>query len=49
MQLGFGDIKAKFSTFPLIGHAAKAGVGPRKHFREIRLKDADRPRRRATP
>ena len=40
VQLGFGDIKAKFSTFPLIGHTARAGVGPRKHFREIRLKDA---------
>jgi large subunit ribosomal protein L3 len=40
VQLGFGDIKAKFSTFPLIGHTAKAGVGPRKHFREIKLKEA---------
>jgi large subunit ribosomal protein L3 len=40
VQLGFGDIKAKFSTFPLIGHAAKAGVGPKKHFREIKLKEA---------
>jgi len=40
VQLGFGEIKAKFSTFPLIGHTARAGVGPRKHFREIRLKDA---------
>lgn len=40
VQLGFGEIKAKFSTFALIGHTAKAGVGPRKHFREIRLKDA---------
>ena len=40
VQIGFGEIKAKFSTFPLIGHTAKAGVGPRKHFREIRLKDA---------
>ena len=40
VQLGFGEIKAKFSTFPLIGHAAKAGIGPRKHFREIRLKEA---------
>ena len=39
VQLGFGDIKAKFSTFPLIGHTAKAGVGPKKHFREIRLKE----------
>jgi large subunit ribosomal protein L3 len=40
VQLGFGEIKARHSTFPLIGHTAKAGVGPRKHFREIRLKDA---------
>ena len=40
VQIGFGDVKAKFSTFPLIGHTAKAGVGPKKHFREIRLKDA---------
>src|SRR3954470_15249234 len=40
VQLGFEDIKAKFSTFGLIGHAAKAGVGPKKAFREIRLKDA---------
>jgi large subunit ribosomal protein L3 len=40
VQIGFGDIKPKFSTFPLIGHAAKAGSGPKKHFREIKLKDA---------
>src|SRR3954469_4687067 len=40
VQLGFGDIKAKFSTFGLSGHAAKAGVGPKKHFHEIKLKDA---------
>ena len=40
VQIGFDEIKAKFSTFPLIGHCAKAGVSPRKHFREIRLKDA---------
>jgi large subunit ribosomal protein L3 len=40
VQLGFEDCKAKFSTFQLIGHAAKAGVGPKRHFREIRLKDA---------
>jgi large subunit ribosomal protein L3 len=40
VQLGFGDVKARFSTFQLIGHTAKAGVGPKKHFREIRLKDA---------
>ena len=40
VQLGFEDCKAKASTFPLIGHAAKAGVGPKRHFREIRLKEA---------
>jgi large subunit ribosomal protein L3 len=40
VQLGFEDVKARHSTFPLIGHAAKAGVGPKKAFREIRLKDA---------
>lgn len=39
VQLGFDEIKAKFSTFPLIGHTAKAGVGPRRHFREIKLKE----------
>jgi large subunit ribosomal protein L3 len=40
VQLGFEDIKAKYGTMPLIGHAAKAGVGPKKAFREIKLKDA---------
>ena len=40
VQLGFKEVKAKYSTFPLIAHAAKAGHAPRKHFAEIRLKDA---------
>jgi large subunit ribosomal protein L3 len=40
VQIGYKDIKAKFSTQPLIGHCAKAGVGPKKAFQEIRLKDA---------
>jgi large subunit ribosomal protein L3 len=39
VQIAFGDCKAKFSTIPLIGHTAKAGVGPRRHFAEIKLKD----------
>src|SRR5947208_4874409 len=39
VQLGFDDIKPKYSTMPRIGHAGKAGVGPKRHFREIRLKD----------
>jgi large subunit ribosomal protein L3 len=40
VQLGFKEIKPKYSTFQLIAHAAKAGHAPRKHFAEIRLKDA---------
>src|SRR5438046_10591714 len=39
VQLGFDDIKPKYSTMPLIGHCGKAGVGAKRHFREIRLKD----------
>ncbi len=39
VQLGYEDIKPKFSTFPLIGHAAKVGVGPKRYFREVRLKE----------
>ena len=40
VQLGFEDCKAKFSTQALIGHCAKSGVGPKRHFAEIRLKEA---------
>jgi large subunit ribosomal protein L3 len=40
VQFGYRDIKAKFSNFPLIGHAAKAGSGPKKYFAEIREKAA---------
>ena len=39
VQMGFGDVKAKHTTFGLIGHAAKAGVGPKKYFREISFKE----------
>ncbi len=39
VQIGYGDAKARFSTIPLIGHAAKAGVGPKRHFAEIKFKD----------
>lgn len=39
VQIGFGDAKPRHSTKPLIGHAAKAGVSPKRHFREIRLKE----------
>ena len=40
VQIGFADCKAKHSTFGLIGHCAKAGAGPKRHFAEIKLKDA---------
>lgn len=40
VQLGFSETKPRHSNFPLMGHCAKAGVSPRRHFREIRLKDA---------
>jgi large subunit ribosomal protein L3 len=37
IQLAFEEVKPKHQSMPLIGHAARAGVAPRKHFREIRL------------
>lgn len=40
VQIGFESIKGKYSSMPLIGHTAKAGVGPQRFFREVRLKDA---------
>ena len=39
VQLGYREIKPKFSNFALIGHAAKAGLAPRKHYKEIKLKN----------
>lgn len=40
VQLGFAEVKPKHSTMAEMGHCAKAGVTPKRHFREIRLKDA---------
>ena len=40
MQIGFADAKPKHSTIPLIGHDAKAGTGPKRHHRELRLAEA---------
>jgi len=37
VQLGFGDVKPHRSTKAMIGHAAKAGTGPKGAVREIRL------------
>ena len=39
VQVGAGDIKARNSTMPLIGHDAKAGVAPRRKHAEFRVAD----------
>jgi large subunit ribosomal protein L3 len=38
VQLGFGEAKQKRLTKPAAGHFKKAGVGPHRHLKEIRLK-----------
>lgn len=40
LQIGFEDVKPHRSTRALIGHAAKAGTGPKRIVREIRLDEA---------
>lgn len=40
VQLGFGEVKEKKVNKPMKGHFAKAGVGPVKFIREMRLTDA---------
>ncbi len=37
VQVGFGDIKPRRSTMPVIGHDAKAGVAPQRHHGEFRV------------
>jgi large subunit ribosomal protein L3 len=37
VQIGFGEIPAKNSTMPLIGHDFKAGTTPKRHHREFRV------------
>jgi large subunit ribosomal protein L3 len=39
VQLAFDDAKARTSTQPLIGHDAKAGSGPKRVHRELRLEN----------
>ncbi len=39
VQIGFDDCKPRFSTQALMGHCAKSGVGPKRHFAEIKLKE----------
>lgn len=37
VQIGAGEMKARNSTMPLIGHDAKAGVAPRRRHAEFRV------------
>jgi len=41
IQLAFEDVKARNSTFPLIGHDAKAGLSPKRFHREVRLGEGE--------
>lgn len=42
IQLAYDDVRPHRSTMPVIGHDAKAGVGPKRFHREVRLEtDAD--------
>ena len=40
VQLALEDVKPRRSTMPVIGHDAKAGTGPKRFHREVRL-DSD--------
>lgn len=37
VQLGYDDLKPQRALQPQIGHAAKCGVAPKRHLREVRL------------
>jgi len=37
VQLGFADKREKNTTLPLLGHFGKAGSGPKRFVREVRL------------
>jgi len=40
VQIGYGDVKPRNSTMPIIGHDAKAGAAPMRLHREVRFDDA---------
>lgn len=40
VQLGYEEVKPRNSNQAQMGHAAKAGSAPQRHYREVRLKDA---------
>jgi len=37
VQIGYGDMKPRNSTMPMIGHDGKARTGPKRHHREFRV------------
>jgi len=39
VQVGAGDMKARNSTMPMIGHDAKAGAAPKRKHHEFRVED----------
>ncbi|MEO0514003.1 MAG: 50S ribosomal protein L3 [Planctomycetota bacterium] len=41
IQMAFGDVKARNSTFQVIGHDAKAGLAPKRFHREMRLDESE--------
>ncbi len=41
VQIGFGEVKARRSTIPMIGHDAKAGTTPKRHHSEFRVDAKD--------
>ena len=41
VQIGFGEVAPKNSTFPMIAHDFKAGTTPKRHHREFRVDAAD--------
>jgi large subunit ribosomal protein L3 len=41
VQIAFGEIKPRNSTFSLIAHDFKAGTSPKRHHREFRVEEKD--------
>ena len=41
VQVGWGDMKARNSTIPMIGHDAKAGAEPKRQHREFKAADGE--------
>jgi large subunit ribosomal protein L3 len=39
VQVGWGEVKPRNSTIPMIGHDAKAGTSPKRHHAESRVDD----------